>query len=73
MTGDVPFHRAYLRAMLDIAEVDDTEIRIHGRRTVLKRLVMGGGAAPVGVPSFLRKWRVRQDETGHRYVIVATM
>ncbi|WP_292412075.1 hypothetical protein [Mesorhizobium sp.] len=27
----------------------------------LERLVMGGGAAPAGVPSFVRKWRTRQD------------
>ena len=47
--------------MIDEVVVDDTEIRIAGRRTVLKRLVMGGGAAPAGVPSFVRKWRTRQD------------
>ncbi|CAH1665943.1 Recombinase family protein [Hyphomicrobiales bacterium] len=61
LTGDVPFRRAYLRAVIDNVEVDDTEIRIHGRRTVLERLVMGGGAAPAGVPSFVRKWRARKD------------
>jgi site-specific DNA recombinase len=43
--------------MIDQVEVDDAEIRIIGRRTVLERLVMGGGAAPAGVPSFVRKWR----------------
>ena len=31
--GDIPFRRAYLRAVIDQVEVDDTEIRIHGRRT----------------------------------------
>lgn len=61
LDGPVPFRRAYLRALIDNVEVDDTEIRIHGRRTVLERLVMGGGAAPAGVPSFVRKWRTRQD------------
>jgi len=61
LTGDVPFRRAYLRAMIDNVEVDDAEIRIHGRRTVLERLVMGGGAAPAGVPSFVRKWRGVRD------------
>ena len=61
LTGDIPFRRAYLRAVIDNVEVDDTEIRIHGRRTVLERLVMGGGASPAGVPSFVRKWRTRQD------------
>lgn len=55
--GEIPFRRAYIRAVVDQVEVDDTEIRIHGRRTVLERLVMGGGATPAGVPSFVRKWR----------------
>ncbi|WP_249792848.1 hypothetical protein [Bradyrhizobium sp. BRP22] len=57
MTGETPFRRAYIRSVVDQVEVDDTEIRIVGRRTVLERLVMGGGAAPAGVPSFVRKWR----------------
>ena len=57
MSGDAPFRRAYIRSMIDQVEVDDTEIRIHGRQTVLERLAMGGGAAPAGVPSFVRKWR----------------
>jgi len=59
--GAVEFRRAWLRSMIDNVEVDDEEIRIHGRRDVLERLVMGGGAAPAGVPSFVRKWRTRED------------
>lgn len=61
LSGDTPFRRAWLRSVIDGVEVDDTEIRIHGRKTVLERLVMGSGAAPAGVPSFVRKWRTRQD------------
>lgn len=61
LQGPIPFRRAYLRAMIDNVEVDDTEVRIYGRKTVLERLVMGGGAAPAGVPSFVRKWRARKD------------
>jgi len=41
----------YLRSIIDQVEVDDAEIRIHGRRDVLERPVMGGGATPAGVPS----------------------
>jgi site-specific DNA recombinase len=48
-------------SVIDQVEVDDEEIRIIGRRTALERLVMGGGAAPAGVPSFVRKWRARGD------------
>jgi hypothetical protein len=61
LTGDTPFRRAYIRSVIDQVEVDDAEIRIIGRRTTLERLVMGGGAAPAGVPSFVRKWRARRD------------
>lgn len=57
LSGDTPFRRAWLRAVIDNVEVDDAEIRIHGRKTVLERLVMQGGMAPAGVPSFVRKWR----------------
>jgi hypothetical protein len=59
--GPIPFRRAYLRAVIDQVEVDDTEIRIHGRKSILERLVMGGGAAPEGMPSFVRKWRAGSD------------
>lgn len=70
-SGPIPFRRAYLRAVIDQVEVDDAEIRIHGRRDVLERLVMGGGISPAGVPSFVRRRRTRQDETGHRDVMSA--
>ena len=59
LTGDTPFRRAYIRSVIDQVEVDDAEIRIVGRRSVLERLVMGGGATPAGVPSFVPKWRAR--------------
>jgi site-specific DNA recombinase len=61
LTSDTPFRRAYLRSVIDQVEVDDAEIRIIGRKSVLERLVMGGGATPAGVPSFVPKWRARQD------------
>jgi hypothetical protein len=62
LAGDTSSRRSYLRAVIDKVEVDDAEIRIHGRRTVLERLVMGGGTAPAGVPSFVRKWRASSSE-----------
>jgi hypothetical protein len=61
LSGDTPFRRAYIRSVIDQVEVDDAEIRIFGRKTVLERLVMGGGASPAGVPSFVRKWRAWND------------
>lgn len=55
LSSDTSFRRAYIRSAIDEVEVDDAEIRIHGRRAVLERLVMGGGATPAEVPSFVWK------------------
>ena len=73
LTGETPFRRAYIRSMVDQVGVDDAEIRIVGRRTVLERLVMGGGAGPAGVPSFVGKWRASEDKTANAYVIEIAM
>jgi hypothetical protein len=70
LSGDTAFRRAWLRSVIDKVEVDDAEIRIHGRRTVLERLVMGGGAAPAGVPSFVREWRAGDDEDENFGIVV---
>lgn len=59
-SGAVPFRRAWLRAVIDEVEVDDSEVRIHGRRDVMERLVTNG-AAVAAVPSFVRKWRTGED------------
>jgi hypothetical protein len=48
------------RVMLPV-EVDDEEIRIHGRKSELERLVMTNSAITAGVPSFVRQWRARKD------------
>lgn len=61
LNGEIPLRCAYIRSVIDRVDVDDAEIRISGRKTVLERLVMGGGHAPAGVPSLVRKWRARHD------------
>lgn len=48
-----------IHSVIDQVKVDDAEIRVVGRRTVLERLMTGGGAAPAGVLSFVRKWCAR--------------
>jgi len=60
-TGDVPFRKAYLGAIIDRVEVDDTQIRIRGRKDVLEQAVLADGAPVPGVRSFVRRWRTRQD------------
>jgi hypothetical protein len=67
-TGEVPFRKAYLGAIVDRVEVDDHEIRIIGRKEVLERAVMGNGAPVPGARSFVRKWRTGQDEIANPYV-----
>ena len=69
LTGDTSFRRAYIRSVIDQVEVGNYEIRIIGRRTTLERLLMGGGAAPAGVPSFVRKWRAAHEENANTYLI----
>ncbi len=59
MSCDMPFRRAYVRSAIDQMEVDDEEIRIIGRSA--RTAGDGGGAAPAGAPSFVRKWRTRHD------------
>ncbi|RWO92929.1 MAG: hypothetical protein EOQ95_04410 [Mesorhizobium sp.] len=44
----------------------NTEIRIHGRRSVLGGLVMGDGASPAGVPSFVCPSREMGDSSFRR-------
>lgn len=56
--GDVQARKDYLRTVIDRIEVDDTEIRIMGRKMALAAAV----ANPDGqVRGFVRKWRTRQD------------
>lgn len=51
----------FRRALIDIIKVDDTEIQIHGRKTVLEQLVMASSPMPDCVLSFVRKWRALRE------------
>lgn len=61
LEGEIGFRRAYLRSVIDQVEVDDDEVRIYGRKSVLEQLVSSGQAGASSVPSFVRKWRTRLD------------
>ena len=56
-TGDAPFRKAYLGAIVDRIEVDDYVVRIVGRKDVLEQAVLANGGPVPGVRSFVRKWR----------------
>ena len=60
-SGEVPFRKAYLGAIVDRVEVDDHEIRIVGRKDVLEQAVLANGGPAPGVRSFVRKWRTGED------------
>ena len=60
-SGEVPFRRAYVGCLVDRIEVDDSEIRVIGRKDVLEQAVMANGGPVPSVRSFVRKWRIGQD------------
>jgi site-specific DNA recombinase len=58
------YRRDHLRALAQRVEVDAKEVRIMGSKSeLLRTLVTASSAktAPFGVPSFVPKWRARQD------------
>ena len=57
-TGEIPFRKAYLSAIIDKVEVGEGQIRILGRKEVLQQACLGPnqGGEP-GVRSFVRRWR----------------
>lgn len=59
--GEVPFRRAYLGAIIDRIEVDETEIRIMGRKDVLEQSVLATAGPVPGLRSFVRNWRSLGD------------
>ncbi|MBY0258270.1 recombinase zinc beta ribbon domain-containing protein, partial [Methylobacterium sp.] len=61
-TGEIPFRKAWLQAIVDRIEVDDTVIRIMGDKANLAAVMAAGGAgATASVRSSVRKWRTRHD------------
>ncbi len=60
-TGEVPFRKAYLGAIIDRIEIDDHQIRILGRKDVLEQAVMANGGPVPGVRTFVRKWRALRE------------
>lgn len=55
--GEVPFRKAYLRAVIDRIEVDDHVVRVIGDTATLEQVVAGKSVPAAGVRSFVRKWR----------------
>ena len=56
-TGEIPFRKAYLGAIIDRVEVDDHQIRICGRKDVLEQALLSNGGPIPGVRTLVPKWR----------------
>jgi site-specific DNA recombinase len=48
-SGSIPLREAYLQSLIDVIEVDDTQIRIRGIKDVLERTVLPAGLGPFRV------------------------
>jgi hypothetical protein len=58
--------KAYLQAIVDRIEVDDSEIRIFGRKDKPLNQLISDRPKPAGkVRSFGREWRARCDESNN--------
>ena len=60
-TGSTPFRKAYLRSLIDVIEVDDTQIRIKGSKDVLERGVLASISGAEQRSQMSTKWRTRHD------------
>ena len=60
-TGSVPFRKAYLQSLIDVIEVDDTQIRIKGSKDVLERAVLAGQVGSAEGSQMSTRWRARRD------------
>lgn len=60
-SGDIPFRKAYIQAVVDQVEVGDKQIRIIGSKQAIERAMNGNKKFWPGVRSFERKWRTRRD------------
>jgi site-specific DNA recombinase len=58
-TGSVPFRKAYLQSIIDVVEVDDSQIRIKGSKEVLEKAVLASRAGTIDGSQMSTRWRAR--------------
>lgn len=56
-TGDIPFRKTYIRAVVDRIEISDDVVRIIGDKTKLEKAVTWSHGSVPGVRSFAPEWR----------------
>jgi site-specific DNA recombinase len=59
--GSIPFRKAYLRSLVDVIEVDDTQIRIRGSKDELERAILASRTAAESRSQMSTEWRTRHD------------
>jgi hypothetical protein len=72
-SGSIPFLKAYLQSLVDVIEVDDTQIQIKGSKDVLERAVLAGRNLAIPGSQMSNKWRAIQNKTTNSYVIEIAM
>ncbi|MEP9374457.1 recombinase family protein [Mesorhizobium sp. KR1-2] len=60
-SGDIPFRKAYIQAVVDQVEIGDKQVRIIGSKAAVHQAMTGNKKFWPGVRSFERKWRARKD------------
>jgi site-specific DNA recombinase len=60
-TGSIPFRKAYMRAVVDLIEVDDHQVRIKGNKELLERAVLASRTTGPRCSQMSTEWRARQD------------
>ena len=60
-SGSIPFRKAYLQSLIDVIEVDDTQIRIKGSKDVLERAVLATRNGTIPGSQMSTGWRTRHD------------
>jgi hypothetical protein len=56
-SGSIPFRKAYLQSLIDVIEVDDTQIRIRGNKDVLERAVLASRNGTIPSSQMSTSWR----------------
>jgi hypothetical protein len=70
-SAQVPFRKAYLQSIIDVVEVDDTQIRIKGSKEVLEKAVLASRAGTIRGSQMSTRWRATVDEDGQYSFAVA--
>ena len=60
-SGEVPFRKAFVRAVVDRVEVGDSIVRIVGQKSTLEHAIAGKTMANGSVRSRVPEWRARKD------------